>query len=100
MYLSPDQFFHRSKGDGIAAIGNRLLSNRVFIPPVPLTNVAVFSPQSPRSGSPPGFSGGQFSQRRAAAENKMGLSELRPVVRDSDWMYWACQWSELTFKKK
>lgn len=36
--------------------------------------------RSPRSGSPPGFSGGQFSQRRAAAENKMGLSELRPVL--------------------
>ncbi|CAB1318162.1 unnamed protein product [Coregonus sp. 'balchen'] len=35
--------------------------------------------RSPRSGSQPGFSG-QFSEGRAAAENKMGLSELRPVL--------------------
>lgn len=62
-----------------------------LIPPVPLLfsfPLVLFSPQSPRSGSLPLFSRGQFSEGRAAADNKMGLSELRPVVRDSDWMYW------------
>ncbi|CDQ84610.1 melanoma antigen recognized by T-cells 1-like [Oncorhynchus mykiss] len=36
--------------------------------------------RSPRSGSLPGFSGGQFNEGGATAENKMGLSDLRPLV--------------------
>ncbi|KAM9539405.1 melanoma antigen recognized by T-cells 1-like isoform 4-T5 [Salvelinus alpinus] len=36
--------------------------------------------RSPRSGSLPGFSGGQINEGGATAENKMGLSDLRPLV--------------------
>lgn len=40
--------------------------------------------QSTRSGSP-GFTGGQYSEAGAAAENKMALTDFgsfQPVVRD------------------
>lgn len=60
-----------------------------LIPPVPLLfsfPLVLFSPQSPRSGSLPGFSGGQFNEGGATAENKMGLSDLRPLVKHR--MYW------------
>ncbi|KAJ7986871.1 hypothetical protein DPEC_G00332900 [Dallia pectoralis] len=36
--------------------------------------------KNPRSASPSGFSGGQFGERGAAGENKMALTELRPVL--------------------
>ncbi|XP_024286658.1 melanoma antigen recognized by T-cells 1-like [Oncorhynchus tshawytscha] len=43
--------------------------------------------RSPRSGSLPGFSGRQFNEGGATAENKMGLSDLRPLVPNANPAY-------------